>query len=215
MKLGLSVWSGRIAPVFDTARQIYLVEMAAGQRVAQASWELSGDLPVQRVLRLVELGVETLICGAISRPVTAMVDGYGIHIISYVSGDCETVIRAWCQGTLENEPYAMPGFCRRGRHQRGGRTIHNGRDNVMKGRKNGGRGQGGGGGQGKGGGRGLGGGRGQGGGGRGTASRPAGTTTATDGFCVCPKCGQRLPHELGQPCIKQTCPQCGASMSRA
>lgn len=34
------------------------------------------------------------------------------------------------------------------------------------------------------------------------------------GMCVCPVCGERVPHVAGQPCSSQTCPKCGARMTR-
>jgi len=34
------------------------------------------------------------------------------------------------------------------------------------------------------------------------------------GFCVCPQCGKRIPHTVGTPCNRMTCPQCGAAMAR-
>ncbi|MFH1009646.1 MAG: hypothetical protein V1784_00250 [bacterium] len=34
------------------------------------------------------------------------------------------------------------------------------------------------------------------------------------GFCVCPKCGERAPHEPGIPCREHTCPGCGSKMVR-
>lgn len=34
------------------------------------------------------------------------------------------------------------------------------------------------------------------------------------GFCVCPQCGRREPHERGVPCFERTCPQCGTTMVR-
>jgi hypothetical protein len=60
-------------------------------------------------------------------------------------------------------------------------------------------------GQGSGSGRGAGGGagRGQGGGGMGAG-----------GFCICPKCGQRYPHQQGAPCLKERCQDCGAALVR-
>jgi len=34
------------------------------------------------------------------------------------------------------------------------------------------------------------------------------------GSCVCPQCGQRVPHQRGVPCFEQKCPGCGAAMVR-
>jgi hypothetical protein len=75
----------------------------------------------------------------------------------------------------------------------------------MKGRGRGsgqGRGQGAGAGLG-GGEEGLGGGRGQGGGGMGAG-----------GFCLCPRCGRRFPHNQGVPCLNERCEVCGAALVR-
>lgn len=35
------------------------------------------------------------------------------------------------------------------------------------------------------------------------------------GDCVCPSCGQRMPHQVGQPCKDIKCPRCGTTMTRA
>jgi hypothetical protein len=55
-------------------------------------------------------------------------------------------------------------------------------------------------------------GRGQGrGGGRG---RMGGKSMGPGGTCICPSCGATVPHKRGVPCYQQTCPQCGARMTR-
>ena len=78
MKAAFSTWNARIAPVFDTARQIHIVEVESGRVVGEADEVLPGDLPAQQVMRLAELGVGTLVCGAISWPVRGMVTASGI-----------------------------------------------------------------------------------------------------------------------------------------
>ncbi|MGQ9689487.1 MAG: hypothetical protein ACUVXF_11980 [Desulfobaccales bacterium] len=65
--------------------------------------------------------------------------------------------------------------------------------------------------QGPGGGRGQGGGMGGGGWGRG---RGGGFGGGPGGFCVCPACGYREPHQQGVPCFEKKCPHCGAVMTR-
>ncbi len=34
------------------------------------------------------------------------------------------------------------------------------------------------------------------------------------GNCVCPDCGEKVPHKRGVPCVDMKCPKCGASMIR-
>jgi len=56
-------------------------------------------------------------------------------------------------------------------------------------------------------------GRGQGGQGRGQmGGNRAGA--GPSGYCVCPKCGERVAHAVGTPCYKIDCPKCGAKLVR-
>jgi hypothetical protein len=61
-------------------------------------------------------------------------------------------------------------------------------------------------------------GRGQGGQGQGQGRGPGrlgGRKAAgPGGNCICPGCGHRMPHRVGQPCYDVTCPKCGAKMTR-
>lgn len=55
------------------------------------------------------------------------------------------------------------------------------------------------------------GGRGQGGAGRGQGggNRPG---SGPGGNCVCPSCGHKEAHVVGQRCMDHTCPKCGTRM---
>jgi len=34
------------------------------------------------------------------------------------------------------------------------------------------------------------------------------------GYCICPKCEERIAHRRGIPCQQERCPACGAKMLR-
>lgn len=50
-----------------------------------------------------------------------------------------------------------------------------------------------------------------GGGGRGGGNRPG---AGPGGTCVCPACGHKVTHQVGQPCYTIKCPKCGTPMAR-
>jgi hypothetical protein len=66
-------------------------------------------------------------------------------------------------------------------------------------------------GRGRGGGHGGGGGRGQ---GRGPGRMGGSKAAGPGGYCICPNCEHRLPHQVGQPCYERKCPRCGTTMTR-
>ena len=198
MKAAFAYWKNRIAPVFDVARQIRVVE-AESERIVSETEEIQlDDLPVQKVIRLAGLGVGMLVCGAISRSLREMVAAYGIQVVPFVAGDLREVIQAWLSGGLKGDDFAMPGCC--GRRRRRGIDGKNQEEYFMNGRRRGGMGSGGGQGQGRG------------GQGRGRMGGPL--AGGAGGTCLCPKCGHRETHERGVPCVQKQCPKCGTAMAR-
>ena len=113
MKTAFSTWHKRIAPLFDTAKQIHVIEVESGQIVQETQETSPTGSPVQMALSLSELNISTLVCGAISRPLYEMISAYGIKIIPFVTGDLGEVIVAWLNGNLNHEDFAMPGCTER------------------------------------------------------------------------------------------------------
>lgn len=208
MRIALSAWENRIAPVFDVAPAIVLVEDAAGRVVRQVQEHLPAGPAAQKALRLAELGVDTLVCGAISSSLEMMVSAYGIEVVAFISGDVDEVLRAFRSRGLSGKDYGMPGCGHRrqrlhgqgnAREVKGRRMMAGGKSGNKGGMGQGGMGQGGGRGQGRGGQRG---------------GRKGGGGGGPQGFCVCPQCGQREAHQRGVPCYESKCPQCGAALVR-
>jgi predicted Fe-Mo cluster-binding NifX family protein len=196
-KAAFSVWDDRIAPVFDVARQMLLVEAKSGRIITETEKTIGDDFPLRRAHCLAELGVEVLVCGAISRHLAEAIAAYGIRVIPFVAGELGEVKRAWLSGGGDFRRFAMPGCCGRRRHGPKSRETDM-EDCAMRGMGRGGMGKVGGmgrGGQGK---------------GRADGSLVAGP----GGNCVCPACGHLEPHTAGIPCLRKQCPRCGTAMVR-
>jgi len=124
MKAAFATWNNRIAPVFDVTREVRVVESRSGKPVGVTTEAQLDGPPLARALCLAELGVGTLVCGAISRPLWDLVANQGIRVIPFVAGDVESVVQAWLNGELVGDAFAMPGCCRRRRHRFHGMRGH-------------------------------------------------------------------------------------------
>ncbi len=203
MKTAFAFWENRIAPVFDTARWVLIIESEEDRVVHKQRCPLADDSPLARILSLMELRTEALVCGAISRAFQDMLMAYGIQVYPFVAGDLGEVVAAWQNGTLHKDSFAMPGC--RGRNGHGRQQSE--REEAMQGR---GRQMGGRGGQGQGQGQGQGLGLGLGG----RRRRGGVMATGPEGDCFCPKCGHQESHEQGKSCATKVCPQCGTTLIR-
>jgi hypothetical protein len=194
-KVAFSLWNGRIAPVFDVARQVRVVDAVGGHVLAESDEWLPDGAPVQKVAALASLGVGTLVCGAVSRPMRDMLEARAVTVVPFVAGELGSVMQAWLGGRVTASEFAMPGCGGRGRgmgrrqwaatppgapavEQQAAGAAGHGRSGHGWGRMGG--------------------------------PRAAGAI----GLCVCPACGHREPHVRGVPCVQTTCPSCGTAMTR-
>jgi len=128
MKTAFSTWNNRIAPVFDVARQVIIVESHEGRIVREAEETMPPDDPGVKARCLADFGVNTLVCGAISRSLHGLISSYGIMLVSFVSGDLREVVGAWLDGSIHDGLFAMPGCCSQPERNGGrGRILHVGR----------------------------------------------------------------------------------------
>lgn len=118
MKTAFTCWQERIAPVFDVARQARVIDDEGGDELVELPAGIS-----QRVAALTGMGVTMVVCGAISRPVQALLQSAGIEVTGFIAGGVDEIIAAWRAGQLKRTMYAMPGCCGR----RGGGGWHGGR----------------------------------------------------------------------------------------
>ena len=109
MKTAFSIWEDRIAPVFDTADQMLVVESDDARMVSQTRETLPTGDPLRKVARIVEMGIGTLVCGAVSRELQGRLAAGGIRFIPFVAGELQAVVAAWRGGRLPSPAFTMPG----------------------------------------------------------------------------------------------------------
>lgn len=73
-----------------------------------------------RAWRVAELGVDVLVCGAIPRPLEAMLLSTGVEVILQTCGPVEDVLGALVSGQLTEQAFVIPGCCGHRRRFRGG-----------------------------------------------------------------------------------------------
>lgn len=197
MNVAFAFLKDRIAPVFDTVQRVLLVEMEAGSIRTETVARMTAQDPLGRARTLADLGVQVLVCGAISSELRQFLASQGICVIPFVAGDLGEIKAAWLEGRLDPGAFCMPGCHQRGRHAEKEGGINKPRRRQEKGHAKGGKfGKG----QGCGDGRGL----------MSSQQNPAESSEA----CLCSRCGHREPHEPGNPCHHKLCPECGTAMTR-
>jgi predicted Fe-Mo cluster-binding NifX family protein len=109
-KIALPIWSGQICTVFDFAQSLLVVEVEGMSEISRKCYTLPGEPPLFRARRLWHLGVQTLICGALSHPLMTLLSNYGITVIPYVCGHVDEVLRAYMKGGLSQPYFRLPGW---------------------------------------------------------------------------------------------------------
>jgi len=117
MRVAIPVHDGRISPVFDAARHLLVIEIVKGKAVERHEFGMQEPEPLSRARSVVGCGIDVLVCGAISRPLEAMLRSAGVTVIARKCGAVEDVLSAFMADELSQDAFLMPGC--RGRRRRG------------------------------------------------------------------------------------------------
>ena len=118
MKVAIPIWNRRISPVFDTACRVIVIELAAGREVSREEHDISGLSPAQRARELQRLGINMLVCGAVSNSQARLIDSMNIAVVPWVSAETEEVLAALQRGSIGETDFLMPGCRGRGMRRR-------------------------------------------------------------------------------------------------
>ena len=112
MMIAIPVWSGRVSPVFDVARTILVVDLDPDNGTSQTGGTHVID-PMRPAGTLSDLGVEVLICSAISSPLESVLWAQGVEVVSDICGSPDEIIAALAAGDTDLDRFRSPGSRRK------------------------------------------------------------------------------------------------------
>jgi len=134
MRAAFAVWEGRISPVLDVSREAVILTIDDATVTSRRVECIDAPSPARKVDLLAKLGVDVLVCGAVSEALQRELSGSGMRVIGFVSGELDDVVATFLAGALPSAALSMPGCrCRRGRARAGrgaGRGYGRGRNGT-------------------------------------------------------------------------------------
>jgi predicted Fe-Mo cluster-binding NifX family protein len=134
MKIAIPLFGNRISPRFDCAQEFLIGVAVDGVVLERQELPAEGLSALARVGKLLELGVDTLICGGIDRISDQQLRRHGIRIYAWVTGEVEDALTCFLSGKLEPAIMVGSGGRCRGRWRFKGEPRGEGHGGRGKGR---------------------------------------------------------------------------------
>lgn len=109
MRIAVPIWEDKVSPVLDTAAKLLILETLDQRKVSRTEAFLNEQEISKRCFHIQKLGIDILICGAVSRPFSEILAAAGVNVIPGISGAVEEIVAAYFDGTLNQAKYLMPG----------------------------------------------------------------------------------------------------------
>ena len=109
MKIALTIWGNRISPVFDSAKNLLIVDVKNSKITRRVYEQFNPHVPSHITTAFQNYKIHILICGAISDDDMTLVAQNGIELISFVTGNVDKVLAAFINDREQISEYLMPG----------------------------------------------------------------------------------------------------------
>jgi len=92
-KIAIPLFRERVAPYFGASSKVLLVEMQGEAIAHEATWDVGGEGAMEIARRLVDLGVEKLICGGIQNHYKNWLIGRGVTVVENQRGPARDLVQ--------------------------------------------------------------------------------------------------------------------------
>jgi len=109
MRVAVTVWDKRIAPVFDSSHTLLIVDIK-NQEIKNISYKpFNPELAAHLTEDLNHLDIEVFICGAISQAHSTLIEACTIKLIPFIRGNANKVLESYARGNPIIPAFLMPG----------------------------------------------------------------------------------------------------------
>ena len=98
--IAVPVFEDRVSPLMDVSNRYIIYETEDGEIKQRITISLNADAESERVEKLKEIGVNTIICGAVSEYVSHIVDEKGMRLLSMIYGPINEIIEHYLKNSL-------------------------------------------------------------------------------------------------------------------
>jgi predicted Fe-Mo cluster-binding NifX family protein len=130
--IAIPAFQERVSPLLDVSDRYDIYETENGEIKQKVRITVTCDSDARRIEKLKEIGVDTIICGAVSGHIARFIHERGMRLISMTYGPLEEIIDAYLRNALLS-CRTGPAVCgRRQRRKRGPRSGAAARQNPTK-----------------------------------------------------------------------------------
>ena len=99
-RIAVPTFATRVSPRFDCAHSILVLSVDEGKPSARQEITVPNWTPHVRINKLLDLGVDTVVCGSIDCWSVARLQSAGVTVYGWVTGEVEDALTALFQGDL-------------------------------------------------------------------------------------------------------------------
>ena len=112
MRIAVPICDGHVSPVLDTAARLLVVRRHRGAEVERREIPLGPDPQTTLVEQVAELGVDVLLCAAVSEPLRRALENQGVRVEMHLCGEAEGLLAAYRGAHWQRAKFRMPGCWR-------------------------------------------------------------------------------------------------------
>ncbi|HOF34388.1 MAG TPA: NifB/NifX family molybdenum-iron cluster-binding protein [Spirochaetota bacterium] len=113
MKIAITIWNGRVSPLFDSASNVFVYESLNENDFTKKQITFDAQSAEAKADILLQNGIDLLICGAVSSDAERILSQKGIAVFAYLSGEADEIIKMIKTNKPLYENFAMPGCVRK------------------------------------------------------------------------------------------------------